>query len=424
MTSGAPTRDDHTCGKCLQVCKSRGGLTKHQNICLKRAKGESFLKNDKYKTQIRRNCNIPKNIPKMVPMSQPLNEESFDDALSKASEIVRDNIHPHNSNTASPTMSAGHSKTVDAEANTINTITTPVHNGTTCNSTVGQQSSGEIPPISHQTAVETTTSDILPPETPQPEVQTNQFSAASTRPNEKSSCPNCTNNVKEDEDGVFCEMCENWSHRACLFMSAEEFQTLAGSSVPWYCTTCLSIRSNKIKWGKMEGEETIKGTISSIYDEIIKWRKNLFMVPRGKAGTDFIKEVSRLIRLFTTPTKWTRIAMAKVHVFIPLMLQKPSSNSKAKEHSKYLEKRLKQWSTGDLKSIMAENREIQKKLKRSQEKKTESKEKNFCKLMFLGKVSQAMKFINNEDNTRGVHSLSKEIKDLLEKKTSQGERGQ
>ena len=57
------------------------------------------------------------------------------------------------------------------------------------------------------------------------------------------------------------------------------------------------------------------------------------------------------------------------------------------------------WNEGDLNSIMAENHEIQKKLKSGQEKKQQSKDKNFCRLMLLGKVSQAMKFINNEEKT-------------------------
>jgi hypothetical protein len=63
---------------------------------------------------------------------------------------------------------------------------------------------------------------------------------------------------------------------------------------------------------------------------------------------------------------------------------------------------------------MSENREIQKKLKKSHEKKKENKEAAFTRLMFQGKVSQAMKFINSEDDTRGVHSLTDEIKQLLQ----------
>ena len=111
------------------------------------------------------------------------------------------------------------------------------------------------------------------------------------------------------------------------------------------------------------------------------------LLPRGKIGTDFIREVARIIRLFTEPSKWGRVALAQLHVFIPLMLQKPSSKSKAKDHAKYLEKRLKLWKDGDLDRVLSENREIQKKLRRNQDKKKESKEKAFSRLMLLGKVS-------------------------------------
>ena len=235
---------------------------------------------------------------------------------------------------------------------------------------------------------------------------------------DENNCQICRIYVGVEEEGMQCDQCNVWSHRECLFMTPEEYQVLMASPPEdqWFCVTCLSIRANKIKWGPAEGESAIKATISSIYEEIITWRKNLFMVPRGKAGTELIKELARIIRLFTIPTKWTRVALAMLHIFLPLMLQKPSKKSKAKDHTKYLQKRLKLWSEGDLQAIMAENREIQKRLMRGQDIKQESKNKNFCRLMLMGKVSQAMKFINNEDCTRGVHNLSDEIKQLLEEK--------
>ena len=120
--------------------------------------------------------------------------------------------------------------------------------------------------------------------------------------------------------------------------------------------------------------------------------------------------------MFTVQTKWTRLSLARVHIFIPLMLQKPSAKSKAKDHAKYLEKRLKLWTEGNLNALLSENREIQKKLKQAQDQKRESKEKSFCRLMLAGKMSQAMKFIDSENDTRGVHLLSEEIKELLQKK--------
>ena len=110
-------------------------------------------------------------------------------------------------------------------------------------------------------------------------------------------CPICRVDVTQDVDGILCEMCHTWSHRTCLFMSEETFNNLYNSTESWQCATCLSIKSNKIKWGAVEGEEAIKAKIKSVYEEIITWRKNLFLVPRGKAGTDFIKELTRIIKV-------------------------------------------------------------------------------------------------------------------------------
>ena len=109
----------------------------------------------------------------------------------------------------------------------------------------------------------------------------------------------------------------------------------------------------------MEGEEAVRKCISDTYDEVTRWRKNLFMLPRGKAGTDFLKELTRLLYLFIDITKWARIALALVHIFGPLMLQKPSKRSKAKDNAIYLEKRLQLWSEGKIKELLAEAQEIQ-----------------------------------------------------------------
>ena len=99
----------------------------------------------------------------------------------------------------------------------------------------------------------------------------------------------------------------------------------------------------------MEGEKQIKENILETYNEVTSWQKNIFMLPRGKSATEFIKELTNLIYLFVNDTKWKRIALLLVHIFIPLLLQKPSSKSKAKDHATYLEKRLKLWKEEKLK---------------------------------------------------------------------------
>ena len=69
---------------------------------------------------------------------------------------------------------------------------------------------------------------------------------------------------------------------------------------------------------------------------------------------------------------------------------------------------------------MAEVFEIQKRLKKPTPRKEESRAKAFVRLMMLGKLGQAAKFINNDDNIKGVHSLTSEIKGILQSKHPAG----
>ena len=229
-------------------------------------------------------------------------------------------------------------------------------------------------------------------------------------------CPICREEVEDGQPGICCSQCKTWFHRPCLHMTEQMYEELGASSDDWFCMRCLSIRGNRIKWGEFEGEQAIRDCIKSTYEEIIKWRKNLFLLPRGKAGTDFIKELTRLLYLFIDDTKWFRVALSLVHIFLPMMLQKPSSNSKARENAKYLEARLKLWSEGKISLLMKECKEIQTRLAEKLEKKKENKDKAFTRLMLLGKIGPAMKYINNEDQTLGVHPLNETIKNILQEK--------
>ena len=226
-------------------------------------------------------------------------------------------------------------------------------------------------------------------------------------------CPICKAVVGWEEDALQCEDCETWTHTACLCMSTEEYADHGSSENEWFCDCCLLRKSNNVTWGDMVGELLIKNELTLIYDEIIRWKKNLFQLPRGGSAEKFIKELTRLIYLFVNKTAWKKVALQMVHVFIPLMLQKPSINSKARDHSKYLLTRLQSWKDGDLKSLMEQNRAIQRKVKQQKCKEAESKLKGFSRLMMIGKVGQAMKLINNEDSIVGVHNLNREIKGLL-----------
>ena len=228
-------------------------------------------------------------------------------------------------------------------------------------------------------------------------------------------CPVCRENVIILQSGIRCFDCNTWFHKTCLHLNQDQYSDV------WSCMRCLSIKSNKIKWGNLEGEMKIKEKVSSVYKEVTTWYKNLFILPRGRVGCEFIKELTNTLNQFNNNDgKWSRLSIPMLHIFIPIMLQKPSKKSKAKTNEQYLQKRMNWWRQGDIDSIMSECREIQKRLKKNLDQKKEAKEKAFCRLMLLGKVGQAMKFINSEDPTNGVHEMTDEIKQILQEKHPEG----
>ena len=51
------------------------------------------------------------------------------------------------------------------------------------------------------------------------------------------------------------------------------------------------------QWGSMEGA-SFCSVIESCYNEIMRWRKNIFKVPYGNVGDAFVKELTRLFPIF------------------------------------------------------------------------------------------------------------------------------
>ena len=81
--------------------------------------------------------------------------------------------------------------------------------------------------------------------------------------------------------------------------------------------------------------------LEEAYNQIVYWRKNIFMVLTGAAGKQFIDEIFRLVDLWTNDTLLENIALKATYVMPALLLPKPSKASKAKDHLKALERRLR-----------------------------------------------------------------------------------
>ena len=163
-------------------------------------------------------------------------------------------------------------------------------------------------------------------------------------------------------------------------------------------------------WGALDGP-SVAHAIDRAYAEIVHWKRNLFLLPSGKAGKDFIREQTRLLSSYAESKPLERIALKAAMTMPSLLLQKPCASSKAKDHVKCLERRLHLWFAGDMDSLVLEGRIIQQHLTRTAPKHHNQQDRltrTFARLMFEGKVRAALRLLSQHDSV-GVLNLDQEI---------------
>ena len=106
-----------------------------------------------------------------------------------------------------------------------------------------------------------------------------------------------------------------------------------------------------------------------------------------------------------------------------LLLQKPSKNSKAKDHVKNLEERLRLWNEGNIVDIIQEARTIQNRFRNSTSKKRthEDSARSFAKLLWEGKINAALKMLSKDYENGVLQPDEKALKDLKLKHPAQAE---
>ena len=85
-------------------------------------------------------------------------------------------------------------------------------------------------------------------------------------------------------------------------------------------------------WGTYSPAD-FSNMLTETYQEIVHWRRNLFSVPYGKSGKQFVAEIARLIRAYAERSCLESIAVSAVNVACVLLLQCPHPHSKPRDHS-------------------------------------------------------------------------------------------
>ena len=169
-------------------------------------------------------------------------------------------------------------------------------------------------------------------------------------------------------------------------------------------------------WGNTPYDE-FTTQVNKIYEEIVHMRTNIFKIPSGKAGEEYIKELTFWLRQFNSPKSELNSIAMKAFMSLPtLILQKSSPKSIAKEHSECTSHRLLLWKNRDLDTLMKEIRHIQKNFVSSKKpRRTEDVSRIFAKLIMEGKISTALKFLETK-TSKGILSLTDDILEELKEK--------
>ena len=118
-----------------------------------------------------------------------------------------------------------------------------------------------------------------------------------------------------------------------------------------------------------------------------------------------------MFRAYADGSALESVAMKAAMVMPALLLQKPHPRSKAKDHTLHLERRLRQWSEGDLEGLMKEGYTIQHQFSRQHQNRYRSAQQTarvFAKLMMEGRVRAAPRLIA-EDSNGGPLQLDSQI---------------
>ena len=147
-------------------------------------------------------------------------------------------------------------------------------------------------------------------------------------------------------------------------------------------------------WGEYDSV-TFSESLEDAYHKVVHWRKNTFRVPYGRAGKEFVIEMSRLYRAYADCSALEAIALKAATVMSVLLLQRPFRSSKPRDHSACLERRMSIWKKGDIKSLLTEGLSLQKRLPKLSTPSNESNlARTFSRLMFQGKTNAALQLLS------------------------------
>ena len=164
------------------------------------------------------------------------------------------------------------------------------------------------------------------------------------------------------------DKCYHWYHGNCVGVTPAEGRRLESQGEPFICPFCTTVPSlpsfnsataPDFTWGSSVNGSDFCDQIQRAYESIVHWKHNLFLVPFGSVGSQFVTELAKLYDGYGSASPLESIALKAAMVLPPLLFQKPHRQSRSREHIKCLERRLLLWHEGDINALLHEGLMIQ-----------------------------------------------------------------
>ena len=229
---------------------------------------------------------------------------------------------------------------------------------------------------------------------------------------------NCRNRTPSEDNVQPTNSTANISNEAIDLPNASISETISElppkpPDPPPYDPDNMSLN---FKWGSFDGD-AITRKVNHTYEQIVYWKKNIFLLPKGAAGKHYICEITRLVNAWVENSPLKSLALKAIMIMPALLLQKPTKKSKSKDHKMALERRLKQWEEGLILELLKEGKTIQDRLKFPKQiaKSTKAISQKFIERMSKGNINGAIKLLS-DNMVDGIVPLNDDTLEILRQK--------
>ena len=97
------------------------------------------------------------------------------------------------------------------------------------------------------------------------------------------------------------------------------------------CLGNIKTAEVRYKWGRYDSYQ-FEENLSLVYEKIVHWKKNLFLLPSRRAEKQFIEETTKLMNEWLHDSTLKDITFKAAMIIPSLLLQKPFQKKKKREN--------------------------------------------------------------------------------------------